>query len=167
MLIYDKVRWERERYATKLIQPIRLELERRGLSFSEMRYGFYKEEEFELQLHFCKAMIFLCEHETQGFAYQQALSCGVPILAWDRGGFWQDPEYYPKKVKFGPVSSVPYWDKRCGLKFTCASEFGEQFEIFWRTVQSGAFKPREYILQHLTLEKCAQAYLQVCEECQK
>ena len=43
-------------------------------------------------------MIFLCEHETQGIAYQQALSRNVPILAWDRGGDWQDPTYYPERV---------------------------------------------------------------------
>ena len=35
-------------------------------------------------------MVFLCEHENQDIAYQQALACGVPILAWDRGGYWQD-----------------------------------------------------------------------------
>jgi glycosyltransferase involved in cell wall biosynthesis len=40
-------------------------------------------------------MVFLCEHETQGFAYQQALSCGVPIIAWDRGGLLQDPKLLP------------------------------------------------------------------------
>ena len=93
-------------------------------------------------------MIFLCEHETQGIAYQQALSCGVPILAWDRGGFWQDPEFYPHRVKFAPVSSVPYWDDRCGIKFASIEEFDDACAAvlgrsFNRAVRSAGLYPRE------------------------
>jgi glycosyltransferase involved in cell wall biosynthesis len=166
-LIYDKVRWEHERYERELIQPIRNGLKKRGLSFTEIRYGFYDEEDFHRLLQQCRAMIFLCEHETQGIAYQQTLSCGVPILAWDRGGFWQDPAYYPHKVKFQPVSSVPYWDERCGMKFENISQFSGRLDGFWPKVQAGTFRPRNYILEHLTLEKCAKAYLQFCEDCHK
>jgi hypothetical protein len=54
-------------------------------SFAEIRYGFYREEEFWDLLGRSRTMIFLCASETQGIAYQQVLSCGVPILAWDRG----------------------------------------------------------------------------------
>ena len=164
-LIYDKVRWEHDRYEGELLQPLRNELARRGLTFTEIRYGFYKEEDFRRLLGTCKAMIFLCEHETQGIAYQQALSCGVPILAWDRGGYWQDPEYYPHKVQFSPVSSVPYWDERCGIRFADIPVFSAGLDDFWPQVQAGAFQPREYILENLTLEKCAKAYLRLCGDC--
>ena len=166
-LLYDKVRWEHDRYEGELLQPIRAELKKRGLSFQEIRYGFYEEENFHKLLHQCKAMIFLCEHETQGIAYQQALACGVPILAWDRGGFWQDPAYYPHKVKFEPVSSVPYWDERCGMKFCVADEFPERLGQFQAQLSQGTFKPRDYILENLTLEKCAEAYLRFREDCLK
>jgi glycosyltransferase involved in cell wall biosynthesis len=162
-LFYDKVLWEHDRFENELIQPIRNELKKRGLSFHEIRYGFYEEEDFENLLRQCRAMIFLCEHETQGIAYQQALSCGVPILAWDRGGFWQDPAYYPHKVKFAPVTSVPYWDERCGIKFGNASEFPSRLDEFWGRFQQGAFRPRDYILDNLTLEKCAKEYVSIAE----
>jgi len=164
-LLYDKVRWEHDKYELELIQPIRNELKKRDLSFQEIRYGFYEEEEFERQLHQCKAMIFLCEHETQGIAYQQALACGVPILAWDRGGFWQDPEFYPHRVKFEPVSSVPYWDERCGVKFQNASQFPYQLDEFLEKQCLGDFRPRDYILENLTLEKCATNYLALAKSC--
>jgi hypothetical protein len=157
-LIYDKVRWEHDRYEKELIDPIRTELRLRGLSFREIRYGFYQEEEFLRKLSESRAMIFLCEHETQGLAYQQALSCGVPILAWDRGGFWQDPSYYPHKVKFGPVSSVPYWDDRCGMRFEVVVEFPRRLMEFSGKLDQGGFQPRSYILENLTLEKCAGEY---------
>jgi hypothetical protein len=103
-------------------------------------------------------MIFLVEHETQGFAYLQALACGVPILAWDRGGYWQDPAYYPHKVRFGPVTSVPYWDERCGMKFADYAEFEGRWSAFWPAVQGGSFKSRDYVLENLSLEKSAREY---------
>ena len=97
VLLYDKVRWEHDNYEASLIEPIRAVLRKHGRSFREIRYGFYLEEEFLNALQECRTMVFLCEHETQGIAYQQALSCGVPILAWDRGGYWRDPAYYPAR----------------------------------------------------------------------
>jgi glycosyltransferase involved in cell wall biosynthesis len=166
-LIYDKVRWEHDRYEADLIHPIRDELQKRGLSSAEIRYGFYKEEDFAQLLQRSKAMIFLCEHETQGIAYQQALACGVPILAWDRSGFWQDPEFYPQKVQFEPVSSVPYWDQRCGLTFKDFHCFPDQLTSFLERLTSGEFASRDYIFENLTLEISAKQYLQFVNQCLK
>lgn len=164
ILLYDKVLWEHDRLEETLIEPIRRHLKKRGLSFEEIRYGYYQEVDFKEALSRCKGMIFLCEHETQGIAYQQALACGVPIIAWDRGGPWCDPAYYPSKVNFAPVSSVPYWDERCGMKFTSIDEFGEKVDAFWDALSSFSFNPRDYILENLTLEKSARAYLNFTRE---
>ncbi len=112
-------------------------------------------------------MVYLCEHETQGIAYQQALSCGVPILAWERGGFWQDPSYFPHKVKFAPVSSVPYWDDRCGIKFKDITEFPTKLQEFLDKLARKQFAPRDYILENLTLEKCARRYVEIWDEVQE
>jgi hypothetical protein len=159
VLLYDKVRWDHERYESSLIEPIRGRLRQAGRSFREIRYGSYREAEFQAALAECRAMVFLCEHETQGIAYQQALAAGVPILAWDRGGYFQDPAYFPDKVKFQPVSSVPYWDERCGRTFAAVEEFDDAWRQFWDEFQSGRYDPRAYILENLTLEQCAQHYL--------
>lgn len=164
VLLYDKVRWDHDTYNSVLIEPIRAVLAKRGRSFVEMRYGFYQEEEFHNALRRCRTMIFLCEHETQGIAYQQALSCGVPILAWDRGGFWKDPSYYPDKVVFEPVTSVPYWDERCGSRFYDFAEFECAWNGFWEQSKSNCFMPRNYILENLTLEKCAKNYCDLARQ---
>lgn len=166
ILLYDKVRWEHDRYEGELITPIRFCLEHQGWKIAVIRYGFYREEEFHSLLKRSKAMLFLCEHETQGIAYQQALACGVPILAWERGGFWQDPSYFPHKVQFASVSSVPYWDERCGVKFKDISEFPAQLEEFLDKLSSKQFAPRDYILENLTLEKCAQHFVEILEQVQ-
>lgn len=161
VFIYDKVRWDHEEFEETLIQPIRDGLNRHGLVFEEIRYGYYEPTELADKLARSKACIFLCEHETQGIAYQQMLSSGVPLFAWDRGGYWQDPSYFPDRLKFKPVTSVPYWDGRCGMKFKDAKEFDERFGTFWERLNAGEFAPRQYILENLTLEKCAMSYKKI------
>jgi hypothetical protein len=159
VLLYDKVLWNREECEATFVAPIRAHLLKCGLRVASLRYGTYREDEFHALLARSRAMIFLCEHETQGIAYQQALSAGVPILAWDPGGVWRDPAYYPHRVVFGPVSSVPYWDARCGLKFEREIEFEERLAQFLTMLDADAFAPRDFVLEHLTLEKCATEYL--------
>lgn len=163
VLLYDKVLWNRGEEASALIEPVRMALREKNRSFVELRYGSYREEEFLDALKRCRAMVFLCEHETQGIAYQQALSSGVPIFAWDRGGPWRDPSYYPHRVVFEPVTSVPYWDERCGMKFLGADDFAKKWDEFWEGVEEGRFAPRNYVLENLTLEKCARRYISIAE----
>jgi hypothetical protein len=158
-LIYDKIRWDHQQQETDLINPIAKLLEEQSCSYQFIKYGSYTHNELQNKLKASKAVIFLCEHETQGSAYQQILATGTPILAWDRGGYWQDPYYYPDKVKYQSVSSVPYWDERCGMKFTNADDFKEKLQLFSNKLNS--FKPRDYILENLTLEICAEKYLEI------
>lgn len=160
VLVYDKIRWEHDRYSAELLQPILSHLERAGLKVARIRYGYYREAEFYSLVRRSRSMIFLCEHETQGIAYQQTLACNVPILAWERRGCWQDPEYYPHRVKFEPVSTVPYWDERCGATFAGAASFAAAFDAFWPHVTQGHYSPRTYVLENLTLAHCARLYLQ-------
>ena len=166
ILIYDKIMWERERQEGAFIKPIFNYLNSRKLKTVYLRYGHYTQKEFYLLLNRSKAMLFLCEHETKGNAYQEALSCNVPIFAWNEGRFWKDPRYFPHKVKFSPVSSVPYWDRRCGLQFKDLEGFRNKFEVFFDNVRSKRFQPRSYILENFTLEKCVRRYLQILEKLQ-
>jgi len=164
VLLYDKVRWDYERYEPELIEPIRRQLEASGRTVEVIRYGHYKEADYKAALARCRSMIFLCEHESQGIACQQALSSGVPVFAWDRGGPWQDPKYFPHKVQYeGGVSSVPYFDARCGMTFTDAASFTSGWSSFWSHVSAGGFTPRDYVVENLTLEKGARHYYEIAE----
>ncbi|HWA97894.1 MAG TPA: glycosyltransferase [Pirellulales bacterium] len=162
-VVYDKIRWERERLVPELVAPLLHTLDRRGLNYRVLRYGGHRLDDFREALASARAMLFICEHETQGFAYQEALSAGVPVLAWDRGGAWRDPSYWPDRVTFSPVTSVPYWDERCGVKFTDLGDFGDQLANFLDQLAAGRFHPRDFILEHLTLEQCARDYLRFVE----
>ena len=160
-LVYNKIRWDKEIMDKTLVQPIRNALSAKNLSFTELKYGSYKPDDLKKALAQCRYAVFLCEHETQGIAYQQMLSAGVPVLAWDRGGYWQDPHWYPEKIKFSPVSSVPYWNNTCGVKFTGINNFSSRLNEFLTKAGENGFKPRDYILDNLTLAKCAQKYVDI------
>lgn len=159
-LIYDKIRWQREEMVPRLLEPIRAELLRRKLRFVEIRYGCYNEQQYRRMLRQSRAMLFLCEHESQGLAYQECLASGVPVLAWDQGCCldpnrfaWGDPEI--------AATSVPYFDERCGLRFRVIGEFAERLSEFLD--QCSAMAPRDYILDNLTLEHCSRRYLQILD----
>jgi hypothetical protein len=158
-LVYDKIMWDYEEKKEALLAPILQTLNDKGLSFKYIRYGKYMPGDLIKATRQCKAVIFICEHESQGLAYQQILATGTPILAWEKSGYWIDPYYFPDKVKFEPVSSVPYWDERCGMKFKGPKDFETQLNKFMDNLQR--FKPRDYIMENLTLEKCAEAYLKI------
>ena len=160
-LIYDKIRWDTDLFNNSLTQPILNILDKNGFSYQFVRYGNYTHDELQGKLAVSKAVIFLCEHETQGLAYQQILATNTPILAWDRGGYWKDPAYYPGKVKYEPVTSVPYWSDACGEKFESVGEFETKCLLLLKKLELGAYSPREFIMENLTLEKSALAYLNI------
>jgi hypothetical protein len=164
VLVYDKIFWQRPHYERSLLVPLYAELGRRGLRVETLRYGSYREQDLLALCRRSRAMIFLSRHETQGIAAQQVLSIDVPLFAWDEGGYWQDPKYYPEHVKFEPVTSVPYWDNRCGGKFTGHQDFLETFAQFWHEVQRSAYAPRQVIVEKFTLEKRAAAYLEIIDK---
>jgi hypothetical protein len=160
VLIYNKIMWDKPETDISLRSPILQELDRLGLSYKEIVYGKYIEAEYIDLLNQCKAMIFLCEHESQGFACCEALAMNVPVLAWDQG-FWLDANRFKWNDPVVPATSIPFFDDRCGMAFKNLTEFNDILPIFWNKVKGGSFKPREYILENLTLKKSAERMLAI------
>lgn len=162
-LLYNKVRWEQERYERELLAPLRAELGRAGLGFEEIRYGHYQPAEYRAALRRSRALLFVCEHESQGLAYQEAMAAGVPVLAWDPGE-WLDPARFAWGTPRVTATSVPYFDARCGERFRHAGEFPAQLGLFQDRLRQGRYHPRDYVLENLTLAHCAQRYLDLLDE---
>jgi hypothetical protein len=160
VLVYNKIRWNKSQLDTELRLPVLEGLARRGLTYREIVYGNYKEAEYFELLRHAKSMVFLCEHESQGIACCEALSMNVPVFAWDQG-FCLDPNRFGWGDPVIPATSVPFFDDTCGMKFKDAKEFASRFNIFWDKVQSGAYQPRQYILNKLTLKKSAERMLEI------
>lgn len=160
VLIYDKIRWDRDREVPRVLDTITAYLTAHGKSFRVLRYGSHNYVEYSTSLRDSRSLLFLCEHETQGLAYQEAMSSNVPVLAWDEGILVD-----PMQRKFAApdliVSSVPYFDERCGERFKMA-EFPDVFERFWSRLPS--YNPRAYVRDRLGLRMSGQMYLDAYRE---
>ena len=129
-------------------------LEEKKLTHKLIEYGSYTEDEFIEAVQSSRFCVMLAGTESQGIAYLEIYSMNVPIYILDKT-VWDDRP----GISF-PATSAPYGDGRCGIKtpdgFAC-------FDLFLNYVHS--FRPREYILENFTLEKCASEYLSLLENC--
>jgi hypothetical protein len=160
VLIYDKIRWNREQEVPRVLGTIKAHLESKGRSFEILRYGHHNYVEYSTCLRRARSLLFLCEHETQGLAYQEAMSANVPVIAWDEG-LLVDPLQRKFAAPDLVVSSVPYFDERCGERFKMA-EFAPVFDRFWSRLP--LYNPRAYVLDSLGLRKSGQQYLDAYRE---
>jgi glycosyltransferase involved in cell wall biosynthesis len=157
LLVYDKVRWNRDVFEADLIAPLLKEAARRSLRVHTIRYGHYSHKDYRRQLRRSKAMLFLCEHETQGMAYQEALASGVPVLAWDNG-WWLDPRRLSYGAPDVPATSVPFFSPECGARFRNAQDFPGVLDQFLNRLP--IYRPRQFVEQELSFAVSARLYLE-------
>jgi hypothetical protein len=155
VLLYDKIRWDRHVFEPRFLAKIRQTLERRGLRVAELRYKFHDHQTYHDLLRRSKAMLFLCEHETQGLAYQEALACNVPILAWDFG-IWADPLWKLVGRTPIPASSVPFFSPECGTTFQTLADFDGTLTRFLEELPT--YRPRRYVEENLSMKRSAEIY---------
>ena len=155
VLIYDKIRWERKKTVPFFLDPIKAHLDKKGFSYFVLPYGNITHETYKDLLKKSRSMVFLCEHETQGIAYQEALASNVPIIAWDHG-WWTDPVWSAFSENPIPATSVPNFSKECGEKFKMISDFPKTFERFWINLNS--YTPRVYIEKEVSFKVSSDLY---------
>lgn len=155
VLVYDKIRWHREYYKPNLLDSVIQALNCRHLSYRVLGYGQHTRAEYRAALASSRTMIFLCESETQGLAYQEAMASNLPILAWDPGR-WDDPQWGKLSPHPIAISSVPYFAPECGEKFAVPDEFEEAFDRFW--ARRASYTPREFVKRTLSPQRSAAIY---------
>lgn len=111
----------------------------------------YSEEEYLNYLRDSKFGIWIGSTESQGFALEEALSCDVPLLVWNIPFFALNQDI--------PSTTIPYWDNRCGEFFNSISDLNSTFDKFITNLKN--YKPREYILENLSIEKCEKKFIDV------
>ena len=57
------------------------------------------------------------------------------------------------------ATTIPYWDERCGEYFYDVNELDNIFDKFISKLNN--YKPREYILENLTFEKCEEKLINI------
>ncbi len=156
VLVYDKIRWNRDALVPGLLDVATRELDRLGLRYTVVRYGQHRRDVYRELLGRSRSMLFLCEHETQGLAYQEAMASGLPILAWDPG-FWMDPQRLRYTEEPIPATSVPYFAPECGERFRGADDFIPALERF--VARMDEYTPRAYVKRALRREDSAALYV--------
>ena len=114
----------------------------------------YNEEDYLNYLQQSKYGIILDAHESQGFAIEEALSCNVPLLVWNTHFMSQE---YGGNYQNIPCTTIPYWNDKCGEFFYKQEEFINTYNKFINNIKN--YKPREYILENLSVEKCGEKFI--------
>jgi len=116
----------------------------------------YNEEDYLTYLKQCKYGIILDAHESQGFAIEEALSCDVPLLVWSAQTMNQE---YNSNYNPIPCTSIPYWNQQCGEYFHHYEELTSTFQTFQNKIEANEYNPRQYILENLSMEICAERFM--------
>jgi hypothetical protein len=135
--------------------PHELEIVKKFLNSKNINYRIfsyhnrYHENDYLNYLQNSKYGIWVGGHESQGFGLQEALSCDVPLLVWNVKSMNQE---YLSTYEDIPATSVTYWDERCGEVFYDSSDFENVYDKFIKNIEN--YKPREFILENLSMEVC-------------
>lgn len=152
--VYDFLIYFKRRNSNELNQIIEI-LNKKNKSFVLIQYGQYNEDYFIESISKSKFGIVIDGTESQGVALQEIMSCDLPLIVWDVE-YWMDGGDSCKCS----ATSVPYFDKRCGLKFYSIEEFDTIYEIFI----NNKYSPREFILENLSIEKTTEDLIQIIKK---
>ena len=159
VVIYDKIRWHRNTMVPRILHRLQRHLDERNLSYTVLRYGEHPLAQFRAALKGGRTLAFLCEHETQGLACQEAMASGLPVFAWEEGRLI-DPQEAPLVPPGFVVSSVPYFAERCGMTFT-EPQMEERFDRFWNARNS--YSPRDFVAEVLSPARAAKIYFDLLD----
>ena len=146
-LVYFKNRSEED------LKELTDTLDRIAQPYDLIRYGSYEESNLRQKILECNSCILLTNTESQGIAYMQIMSSGLPCYVINKDTFEYENITHP-------ATSVPYFDDRCGIVEQTFSverwcEFNEKL---------GSYKPSDYVNENFSLTKCAQNYLDLMEK---
>lgn len=126
-------------------------LEQSGMKFIVLKYGEYDEAQKKMAAINCRFGIYLAGTESQGIALMEFLSMDVPMYVLDEVQF----KYSGFTYSDNTVSSAPYFDVDCGIKIR-----GFNLSYIPQMLKR-KFTPREWILNHHTLQDGAKRYVEI------
>jgi len=127
-------------------------------------YPLYDEKIYKEVLDKTSFIIWHGSHESQGIALQEAMACDIPALVWDAESLFRHvraPKLFDESIKDFPVTSAPYFDDTCGLKFSEPAQLKPAIEFMMDHLNG--FSPREFVLKHLSIEGQARAFVSLWE----
>ncbi len=119
----------------------------------------YNEAEYFKLLNESKFGIWVGEHESQGFALEEALAFNVPLLIWNVSKMSQEyncPSSY-NNIKTN-ATTIAYWNEKCGEVFYEQNEFNNKLNIFLENINKNIYQPRNSIKKLLSSENVYNNY---------
>ena len=111
------------------------------IKYDLFEYGKYKNNKLKKTAKNNKFGFLLNSSESQGFAVQELMICGLPLYVWN----------IPKSKRDYPESSVPYFSDKSGLVNYSFSDVVRNFEQFIEKIDY--YDPHQLIFKELTYEK--------------
>ena len=158
VLVYHKLRQSEE------LELILRTLEEMNLNYNLIEYGKYNQNQYQGKLKNSSYIIWHGRHESQGIALQEALACDVPILVCDVTSVSEEVgvkyEWHERDMNIR-VTAAPYFDNRCGKIILDLENLKESIQYMFDNLSN--FKPREFVLENLSLEVQARKLLSFWE----
>ncbi len=136
-----------------------------GQDFTVFNYhARYREADYIEAISRAPYCVWVGMHESQGFAFQEALSCNTPMFVVDLKSLRDEPDFI--KVGYGdlinhssslPTTTATYFDSTCGL-ITYEEDWQNNIVNFMDNLTS--FAPREYIVNNLSAKVLAKRLIE-------
>ena len=136
-LIYHKNRSQED------LDYIKQLLSRRRLSYTQLQYGSYTQDDFKQILSSVKFCVIVDNTESQGIAIQEMMAARKPLFVWDTPVWDHMGQEYAV-----PASSVPYWDSMCGEKVSDKNKLESHLDTFLEELYS--YTPAKYVNKTLS-----------------
>lgn len=130
-------------------------LSKMNVNVRHIKYGSYTEEHLKSLCSEADACVLLTGTESQGIAYMQILSCGIPCYVIDTDT-WVDSR---RNLTFS-ATSVPYFDESCGVKVRSLEE--STLTQFLEKISE--YDPRDYIVKNHDLKTSAASYISIMQK---
>jgi len=138
-----------------LFSPVAKILKKYGWNPIQITYGSYNINQFKNLLSQSKFAVFLSRSESQGIALAEAWSMNVPTLPWDPG--YLKTRFWEYKI----ISSCPYLTNELGIKWKTLGELEKLIKNI--DIKLKTFRPREWLLENMSDEVCAQYMIDIIE----
>lgn len=138
-----------------LLSKVSRQMEISFKDYETIKYGEYKEDHYLEIISKAPFCVWLGCHESQGFAFQEAMSCNTPLFVIDVKNLREDygdhiwkqmPEEYELSA-----TSASYFDSRCGL-ITNSNSWIQDFQKF--SDMFSTYNPRNFVLEELSPIAC-------------
>ena len=119
-------------------------LKSQNQKYEIFEYGKYENNKLKEAAKENSFAIIMSGTETQGFAIQELMAVNIPLIVWNK-----TINNYENYQLSG--TSVPIWDKRCGVVIYNLDELKNIFNSFINNLSS--YQPINLVLEKLTFEK--------------